>query len=52
MEEDLIYRVGETLLLELDGAVDIIYPKRIENPEELTLVTDDGNYEITVKKVS
>lgn len=51
MEENLIYRVGETLLLELDGALDIKYPKNIEAPEKLTLITDIGNYEITVKKI-
>lgn len=52
MDENLIYRLGETLLLELDGALDIRYPKDVEAPKKLTLITDDGNYEITIKKVS
>lgn len=52
MEENLIYQVGETLLLELDGVLDITYPKNTENPEVLTLSTKSDNYEIIVKKVS
>ena len=53
MEENLIYKVGETLLLELEGAEDITYPKGIKDPDELMLIMDEGDrYEITVKKVS
>lgn len=53
MEENLIYKVGETLLLELDGAKDITYPKGIENPKALMLIMEeDDRYEISIKKVS
>lgn len=51
MEENLIYIVGETLLLELDGVVDITYPPA-ETPQKLTMITENGSYELTLKKVS
>ena len=44
MEENLIYTVGETLLLELDGVVDITYPPD-ETPQKLTMITENGSYE-------
>jgi hypothetical protein len=52
MEENIIYTLGETLLLELDGVVDITYPIGVETPQKLIMITDNGNYELTLKKVS
>ncbi|NLL56791.1 MAG: hypothetical protein GX242_06230 [Clostridiales bacterium] len=52
MEKSLIYLIGETLLLELENAVDITYPTGVDAPKELTLTTDDGIYELTLRKVS
>jgi hypothetical protein len=52
MEENFIYAVGETLLLEQDGVLDITYPVGVEDPKELTIITISGNYELTLRKVS
>lgn len=42
MDKSLIYEIGEAILLEVGGIVDIIYPKDSEIPNSLTIVSDDG----------
>ena len=53
MNNELIYQLGETLLLELDGVDNVTYPKGQPDPDSLIISMDEGNqYEVIMKKIA
>ncbi|HOO22642.1 MAG TPA: hypothetical protein PKY53_03055 [Clostridia bacterium] len=52
MENELIYAVGETLLLELEGARDVRYPENTAIPQSFILITEEGEYKISLERIA
>lgn len=53
MDKDLIFAIGETLLLELDGVKNVTYPKGVEEPEVLFIELENGNrYELAIREAA
>ena len=49
MNKELIFMIGEAILLEVEDVKDVTYPKG-ENPDKLFIELEGGNcYELTLK---
>lgn len=48
--EDFIYRMGESIMMELDCVTDIEYPR--DEPSRMIIKTLDAEYAVTVQEIS